>query len=320
MTAFDELSIKGVVGAECVAMLTNICAQVARTHSFPPPEGHRRWSDQAVLDYVGIVFARKGGPGFLIECFLKADDQQSFERLLYTAIRRDLIDEAKARPVGKLRRRLHTLLSKDPRFVFVPELFAGEHAWSLPALGEARFDGGPDDLREATAAVIVAPIERLPPAGPTPRAARESLLTLCLAAIEIVAGAIRAQILARFLARRFGIDIVPAWSLKDIDGATEASVELLDNEAIALGDAIYAEMSLLERMLVAYLDDPEAVRARWGEPGISALDDLTFRLRAVAAGSEIGVEALRQVIRRCMEDTSSVSGVSESEEGAVVNE
>jgi hypothetical protein len=110
LSAYVELSRDGACGPETVGVLRRVAAQVVRTNSFPPPADYDRWSDEAVDDLLADMFERKG-PAFVIECFVKATDEPSLERLLLAAVRNHLIDQAKGTDRGKLRRRLVTLLS-----------------------------------------------------------------------------------------------------------------------------------------------------------------------------------------------------------------
>jgi hypothetical protein len=57
--------------------MSHRCAKkvVARC-SFPPPEGHQHWTDEACWDLLGQMFAstKSGGQTFVIGCFIGATD------------------------------------------------------------------------------------------------------------------------------------------------------------------------------------------------------------------------------------------------------
>lgn|GEM_PF-3020579 len=91
MGAFEELARTGAVGDQTVALLRQLGKQFTRTHSFPPPREHKRWSDDAVDDLLASMLATKGS-AFVLSCYLKATDQGSLERLILAAIRNHLID------------------------------------------------------------------------------------------------------------------------------------------------------------------------------------------------------------------------------------
>jgi hypothetical protein len=306
MTAYEEIRSTGKAGREVTKMLIALVAQVTRTSTFPAPAGHERWSEQAVMDHVAALFTRKKGVGFLIAAALKADGQKSLEWQLLTYIRNDLIDEAKATPVGKLRRRLRTLLGKDERFDDAKHLFRGDEAWMLVTGAQQPWAGTPEDLADATSDVVVADMESLPKAGPTPKSARESLLTLSHEALHRLDAAVRAQTLARFLARRFGLDRMTETT--GHDGARDAvwdDPEINgDDDRSELADAVYDSLTDEERWLVATLHDEDAIRERRGREGIDAAEVLKDRLRAFA-GTDDGRAAVGAVARRCEKEQTS---------------
>jgi hypothetical protein len=300
MTAYEEIHDTGKAGHEVVAMLLALVAQVTRTSKFPAPAGHQYWGDQAVIDHVTVFLTRKKGVGFIIAAAVKADDQTSLERMLLAYIRNDLIDEAKATPVGKLRRRLRTLLGKDERFDDAKHLFRGDEGWMLVTGAQQPWAGTPEDLADITAHVVVADIDALPTSGPTPKSARESLLTLSFEALRRLNAAVRAQTLSRFLARRFGLDRViettghdgtraASWDDAAVDG---------DEDRSELADSIYDSLTADDRWLVAMLHDEDAIQERRGKEGTEAAAALRDRLRAFASTDD-GQAALGVVARRC---------------------
>ena len=301
MSAHDELVGTGLVGPETIDLLIKLVGQTSRTGTFPPPLGHPGWSDQAVIDYVGSILGAPRGSGMTVSCAIQATDQQSLERLLLTSIRRFMIDEAKATPVGKLRRRLRTLLGKDERFVGANQLLAGDEAWTVPANGENVWAEDIDELNRLTASVAVAPIDRLNVSGPTPAAAKNSLLTMAHEALSRAAGAIRAQLLARFLYRRFNLDAALPTTVVRVDHhGTTLTLDPLDDVS-TLARRIYEDLSADE---IAILSDPEAAgRPSQAHPARDALFD---RLR-VYSGNEVGRDAVNLTVRWCVSGTALVS-------------
>ncbi|MFI8631273.1 hypothetical protein ACIGEP_01585 [Microbacterium sp. NPDC077663] len=292
MSPFAELSGPDGIGRGTVSLLIRLVGQIGRTSSFPPPLGHPRWSDQAVIDYVGSILSTSRGRGMVINCAVTATSDASLERLLLVSIRRFLIDEAKATPVGRLRRRLRTLLAKDSRFVSADRLLAGEEGWSVPGNGDAVWDGGVAELTRLTSSVQVAAIDRLNTAGPTPAAARHSLVTMSYEAVTRAVGAIRAQLLARFLHERFQLDAAGPPSRAD----TASNLPVLsvdpDDEVEVLARRIYDDLSAEDVTILA----AEATAADSGPT--SPRDALFSRLR-LYAGSETGRDAVNLVIRWC---------------------
>ncbi len=86
MSAYEELDRTGGCGEQTIALLRTLAAQVTRGSSFPPSKEYDRWSDEAVDDFLALMFEKKG-PQFVISCFVQASDDSSLERLLIAAIR-----------------------------------------------------------------------------------------------------------------------------------------------------------------------------------------------------------------------------------------
>ncbi len=301
MTAFEELTTRRQIGRETLALLHRLVAQVTRTSNFPPRGGHVAWTDQAVSDHIAKLFLRKKGVGFIIACFLKADDQASLERLLLAAIRNDLIDEAKSQPIGKLRRRMQTLLGQDDRFIDASDLHQGQDAWSLPSNRAIASYADVEQLLELSVGMEATPIVSLPRAGRTPRAARESLLSMTYSVLKKLDAALRAQTLAHFLGVRF--NLVDPQQVTGFDGGraasrVEAEMAPSDPEAELLAEEFFAELTPLERSLVLILDDSDTIQSSFGGSGLQAADALRDRLQ-ILVGSDAGREALGPLLQMC---------------------
>lgn len=292
MSPFAELSGPDGIGRETVNLLIRLVGQIGRTSSFPPPLGHPRWTDQAVIDYVGSILSTPRGLGMVMNCAMTATSDASLERLLLVSIRRFLIDEAKATPVGRLRRRLRTLLTKDSRFVPADLLLAGEEGWSVPENGDAVWDGDVTELTRLTSSVQIAAIDRLNTAGPTPAAARHSLVTMSYEAVTRALGAIRAQLLARFLYERFRLDAAGPSATADVSPNPPILTVDPDDEVEVLARRIYDDLSAEDVAILA------AEAAAAGSSPTSPRDALFSRLR-LYAGSETGRDAVNLVIRWC---------------------
>lgn len=254
-----------------------------------------------MIDYIAKLFLRKKGGGFIIACFLKADDQASLERLLLAAIRNDLIDEAKSQPIGKLRRRMQTLLGQDERFIDASDLHQGQDAWSLPSNRLVASHADVEQLVEFSVGIEAAPILSLPRAGRTPKAARVSLLTMTYGVLDKLDAALRAQTLAHFLGVRF--NLIEQQQITGFDGERAASTvedkeALTDPAAELLAAEFFEELSPLERSIVPILEDADAIKSSFGDSGLRAADTLRDRLR-VLVGSDLGRDALGPLLRMC---------------------
>lgn len=289
MTAFEELRA-GTVGAATVTLLLGLIRQVGSTSSFPPPDGFPAWTPEAARSYLGALLLAKHGEGFVVQCAVKAHDQASLERLLLASIRHALIDEAKATPVGRLRRRLQGLLARDSRFIDARHLL-GQDGWTLSGNGAAIWPEDFDELRRLTLNVRVEPIEALNRGGPTPSGPKTSLLTLSFEALRRASGAVRVQVLSRLLVERFELDVPPDSGVTAV--STDDPASTADPEVLQLARRYLLELSDEERKM---LRNPIAVgSAADSDPAAAALQ---LRLRAWA-GSDFGRDAVGVVLRWC---------------------
>ncbi|MEV4081562.1 hypothetical protein ACGFJC_12970 [Nonomuraea fuscirosea] len=259
--ALVELS-EGQPGPASVTLLQQLgrqCTRSARTN-FPPPEGHSSWSDDAVDHLLADMFARedRDDPGqghkFLLDCYLRATDGPSLERLLLAAIENFLKDQAKGTSRGQLRRRLQTLFGGDERFQPVER-----DRWTL-ANGPVRtWQGDLDALERAAFSVRGVEITRWNHAGMTPRVTKDALLTVAEAVLESAEGAVRLEDLARVLQQRFRLLREPTLAsfedqLDQPDGPAMVDVDVRARE-------LYTLLSPQERRLVPLLGK----RSQWKE-------------------------------------------------------
>jgi hypothetical protein len=262
--AFEELTLTGQIGMETVELLRQLARQVTRTSGFPPPEGHERWSDDAVDDLLAAMLARDGaGQRFVLTCFGKAHDQASLERLLLTSIRNYLIDEAKKTPRGKLRRRFAERLQADPRYRHE----AGPPpCWALVSQPTGTtWQGDIDDLINAAWRVRGVAITRWNTSGPTPQATVTALMTVLDAVVGHAQGAVREEDLAKVLEARFELLASPEFvSLHGEEGALlDPTFQLAAGRGADLGrvqaraSEVWRTLTEDERALLPYLDQGE---------------------------------------------------------------
>jgi len=240
-------------------LVREAAAQVARTGTFPWPKHFDRWSDEAVEDFVGKVFAKRG-KGFALKILEKATSQKSLELLIVKTVRNVLIDEAKATETGKLRRRLKNVLPDDPskRFEFFKQPF---HAWGLVGAPSEVWQGDQAELLQA-AAGVPGTLERLNQGGPTPLRIKKVLWAACAAVLDAAKARVEAQLLATVLRLRF-IHISPLdlTSLEDLraddEPATDPSaapdVEALRSITVA---EVWVALSPLEQQVFHLAGDP----------------------------------------------------------------
>lgn len=256
MGLYDELSADGRGGPLLVNTVHRLMAQIARSSSFPPPEGHSRWDDDAVSDAVGQLFADK--PAFVTMGWALATDDRTLERVFLRTIKNFLIDQAKGTDTGKLRRRLRGLIDKDPA-VAAGKLPTGEDAWWLADGPSEEWFGDVADLDRAASQVRGVRVTTLNPAGPTPAATVAALMAIVHAVLATAGGAVRAQGVTRVVERRFGLATRPVtrplldgelgkqFLEQDVAGADVAA----DVEAAA--EAIWESLDATERSVCPHL-------------------------------------------------------------------
>ncbi|MET8987783.1 hypothetical protein ABZW49_20240 [Nonomuraea wenchangensis] len=273
----------GLPGPATIALLQQMgrqCTRSARTN-FPPPEGYTYWSDDAVDHLLADMFDREDhdNPGqehkWLLNCYLRATDGASLERLLLTTIENFLKDQAKGTLRGQLRRRLQTLFEADDRF----EPVEGDR-WSLADEPVRIWQGDLTELERAALDVRGVEITRWNHAGKTPRETREALLTVAEAILTSARGAVRAEDLARVLQQRFRMLNEP--SSVSFDDQLDQPDEVAAVDVDVRARELFALLSPEERRLVPLLGE----RSRWKE----ALG--TGRARAGVMGDAL-IELLR---------------------------
>ncbi len=268
MGAFEEIGRRGdVAGPETLELLRRLGAQVSRSSSFPPPEGHDHWSDDAVDDLLADMFSRDTGRGqvFVLGCFTVATDQASLERLILASIRNHLKDEAKRTERGKLRRRLAHLLDADSRFVRPPILLKTVDAWALDGGPVEMWQGDIGQLQNAAASVRGLTITQWNTAGKTPAGTIHALVTVSYSVIDTAQGSVRDEDLARVAERRFVL-IAPPVFIELPDGTDTIFRDAADPESQVLNsahaDRIWATLTETDRMLLPYIGAPIAEQRR----------------------------------------------------------
>jgi hypothetical protein len=256
----------GVVGSTTVELrraLGRQCTRSARTN-FPPPDGYERWSDDAVDHLLADMFARPDpahpdeGHKFVLNCYLRATDGPSLERLLLTAIENFLKDQGKKTERGKLRRRLQGLLQGDRRFHA-----SAEDRWTLTGGSPSPWQGDLAALERAAFAVRGVEFTRWNTAGPTPKDTATALLVITEAVLAAASGSVRTDDLARVLQGRFRLLRQPRFVSYDDEtvGLTEIPMsEGGGSPHVALrARRLFGELTSRERQLVPLLAEPQ----RW---------------------------------------------------------
>jgi hypothetical protein len=267
MSARDEL--RGGRLGDSFAMLLYRCVRVAaRTHNFPPPEGHDSWTAEAVFE-VGHDFLASANVGRrLTEMALRADDDAELGWLLTQSVVNFLRERSRRTALGRLIRRLREVLAADDRFTVVPAGVPG--AGNVMLAGEARtepFGGRESDLMAAAFAVDHVTMVRWRPNARRegPLADRQSLVDVCAAVLGAARASLRWADLAAIVGSRFGLDprTVPATTAVDgLDGELlrfvphAISLPGQDLARSEIARAVLDQLTPREKLVLAWLGEP----------------------------------------------------------------
>lgn len=150
MSAFRELREYGQLGDAGAQLLYETVDAVRRFGGFPPPDGYEHWNSDAVNEVAHDFVAAETGPARLRALVLAADDEESFERLLDTAVRNFLRSRARASDRGAMLRALRRIVTQDDRVVVIEDGQPGAGCWTLlEHADQAVFAGRSPDLIQA---------------------------------------------------------------------------------------------------------------------------------------------------------------------------
>jgi hypothetical protein len=307
MSAWEEVRRQAAFGEEATLELYRCVRAVARAGNYPPPEGHRSWTMDAVVETAHEVFADARGPQRLVELAVKASDDGSFRRILEQVVRNYLRDQARATTKGRLVRRLRELLDADPKFVTSPRERVGRTVGLSDGTTPGLWNGQLSDLTAAAYKVTEVSVVRWRAEARrrSPVADAASLLAVCEAVLRAADAALPISDLAEVVAARFAVsrgpvvvpvDDVERWAptTSTID---EAEAEL---ETRAGAERLLAQLTPRERLVLAYLDRPVRQVADLTGLGKSTAAKVASRVRHIAAqvlGAEEHREAMFELAR-----------------------
>lgn len=272
MTPLEELRADAV-GEAFVALLYRQVAVVARLHRFPPIEGHRAWTVEAVHE-AGHDFLADGGYVKLAELVARVETDEALARLLAVMVRNFFRQRGRKTTLGKLVRRLRNVLAEDERFMVVPDGRPGAGNVTLTGGNTEPYVGSPANLIDAARTVREVTVVRWSPSARRegPLADAPSLRALSAAVLEAAAGSLELVFLAEVVATRLGVDpraVPAAIAVEDIDDLTahgeadqvgsaedprEAAAGRLERDEVV--DAVLAQLSVRERLVLAWLHEP----------------------------------------------------------------
>lgn len=258
-----------------LSLVVRLVWQVVRKSSFPPPDPHDSWTNDAVVDQAVTLYLAKGGAVVAEAMAAACGDRGHLERRLLKTIRNYMIDVAKSTPIGLMRNRLATMLLRHPDYV---RLEGDSHplaGWAPVGSQGATGDLWQGDEDTLHAAAVNAPVPTgivFNKSGPPPAATKQALLDVIAAVFTATGGGyLPDQTLARVVARRFdefldpdGRDVgayaSPAnpQTISDLGPADPTTQSLLERiEAADVADWLWVEFSYEERTIYPVLNIPE---------------------------------------------------------------
>lgn len=282
MSAFDELASTGRLGDDGARMLYGAVRAVGKGRGFPPPTGHTSWTKDAVIEAAHTFLASERTPSRLAYLRLHASDEQSMERLLNTMILNHLRDMARRSELGRLIRRINTVLADDPRFIRDGDRWTLTTGPTTPSTVPAAQLGAVGDGIKS----ITVPRWSDKTARAHPHADAPSIALLCHAVLEAANGSLSTADLGRAIANRVGLRRSPIVNLLDVpEPADESHSTLIDaNDDLIAARAVFDTLTDRERRMMATLHVP--LRDLYDVTGIKKSQASSVRTRAVAVVTE----------------------------------
>lgn len=200
MTPREELLSTRTLGPAGVALLYKTVGQVARVRGLPPPVGHDRWDDDAVLEAGNAVFVERTGIARFYELAVASHDDSTFRSRLWTAVYRSLVDQGRRTERGRLALRLQEELNRLPGCRHSGDVFILDNvlATQLPV----RLD----ELVQAASRVPVnVPAWSDDAAREAPFADRDSIVGLLRAILELAPDGLRFAEIVDVVGVRLGV-------------------------------------------------------------------------------------------------------------------
>jgi len=257
MTAYEELKTTGRLGPSGAALLYKTVAAVAVGRRFPPPAGHQMWDETAVQEAAHDFLTEDRGPKRLSDIFVRAVDDESFEKLLHGAVLNFYRDRSRRTDFGAFLRRVRGILDRSDSVVAIP---GTPERWKLAA-GPGEPSGTPTpDLAAAAAAELSVVVPTWSGRRRAPVADFESLERLCVAVLNAAQGSLPLVDIARAITARIDPGRGPLTLELDVleQIPDQQSVAQPEAEALAFvrSSSIFESLSDRERTLLAARNRP----------------------------------------------------------------
>ncbi|WP_434447728.1 hypothetical protein [Lentzea sp. E54] len=296
MSTLNTLLATGTLDNAGAQLLYETIEQVGRSHNHPPPAGFRAWNREAAISAAHDFLTGHRSTERLVQLAAQAYDDESFARLLQVAVLNYLRDLARTTVVGTQIRRIKDVVAAEPgllaegdrlRLANGPvEPFGGDEAVLVRAamkVDVTRRRWRPDAKREG------------------PLADRADMVALVRAVLEAAQGSVTFAALARVIARRFDLDVMPVTVPIDALDPPARS----DFEQVEIADrvgAVMAQLTERDKAVLPFIDESSRAAASHIGLGHSAVALAQTRLKSLLAdllprGDE-GVAMLRALTER----------------------
>lgn len=277
MSAYSELRETGQLGEEGVRLLYDTVRRVGRR--FPPPGGGSWDSDKYTEAAHDFLTSRTTNP--ITSLFAIATDDDSFGRLLTSAVLNFFRSLARQSERAKLLRRINTVLEEDERFVRASDR---PLRWVLRGQeGLEEFSGTPHLLYTAAWQAEGIAVARWRSATRTYVSDRESIAAFAHAVLEAASGPVNLDLLLDVAAHRFDLREPP--SLIDIDDVAVSHQEIAyaPDEAMVDAEALWSQLTEQERAALPFLDASVREAARALGLGKTTAANVLRRLKTLLA-------------------------------------
>lgn len=252
MSALQHLRDTGRLNDEGAELLYNTVARVARSRSFPPPEPHGAWSDEAIQEASHDFLAGPKAASRLLNLALLSSDEDHFARRLYTAVLNNFRDRARQTTVGKIMRKVREVAEQNDQLRLSP---GPPEAIETPTSSAGIVYGGSDDILIRAAASTHTEIVRWRPEAErgVPIANRDDLVAVLLNIVKAADAPVALTQISHVVARRFNLTSVPSFTQTDtldpraVDPAEEVEV---DDQA----RSILRQLTHRERQVLPLMD------------------------------------------------------------------
>jgi hypothetical protein len=276
--------------------------------------GHAGWTDDALVDLLGEVFARKGQ--FVEAGLLKTTTHSKLELYLLTAIENVLRDLGRETERFRLMARLETILGAETDFF---RHLRPYRAWRLRLAPDVAWQGDIGRLIAAALRLRGGVATAWTQSGPTPRSTRDAVVRVSEAALDEAAGFVRDPDLAEVVQTcvpAVPLDPDKAERLTDpqtvaiighgeIQPGVDDELEVLPSDAIA--DAIWYGLDGDERRAIPHLESDRAVASVLGVPRRTGAAIAASAKVKIRFGTTAGTE--EDVVRCLCERANSMEDV-----------